>query len=466
MTTSAGLGRQPPPGGGRKICDVWSWNFDAEFSELIAAAAACGEGAVLGLDTEFPGFLHEEPTLAGRAVRYQSLRENVNNLQPIQLGVAVAGEDGSLYGVWSFNLQFDVAVDLHTEASVAFLTAAGVDFPRHATEGIDPALVGRRLAASPLVGRSGSRPRWITFQGWYDFGYLLKLIRRWPLPQDVSDFDTVLAAFFPNRHELRDALPRGSLDSLARDYGVKRFGAPHTAGSDALATIELFLQVETSGTSGVPRPAPQPTGGNHQSGRGVWEAPTMTAPEAGGWQDAGPEFMSNGGWEMAAAAVSGQQAQLIPAAQMVQPAQMGAPQQVLQPMSTSPMVPQVQPFPQQRPAAMVQSIPRMQPVSPLLPTIAQLLQPAALVPQGAGQLLQPAQLLHSMVLGVGVADPGRDWYDAGVDTSHEAWAVPLPHQWGMAGRYTVVGHNAGTIGGLMWGTAAEHMPDLATVQAG
>eukprot|EP00928_Gymnodinium_smaydae_P024758 TRINITY_DN1993_c2_g1_i3.p1 TRINITY_DN1993_c2_g1~~TRINITY_DN1993_c2_g1_i3.p1 ORF type:complete len:440 (+),score=88.80 TRINITY_DN1993_c2_g1_i3:148-1467(+) len=227
--------------GSREICEVWAWNFDAEFGELLAASARCGDGAILALDTEFPGFLREESQSAGRAQRYQALRENVDNLRPIQLGVALAQKDGTHLGTWSFNLRFDVEVDLHTEASVNFLSAAGLDFQRHASEGIDPAVIGRRLAASPLVGRHGSRPCWLTFQGEYDLGYLLKLLTSWPLPSEVTAFDLALAAFCPRRRELRDALPKGSLDSLIRDRGIERVGMPHTAGSDALATLELFM---------------------------------------------------------------------------------------------------------------------------------------------------------------------------------------------------------------------------------
>lgn len=238
------LGREP--GSGRRIVEVWAWNFDAEFGELLAAASACGVNAILALDTEFPGFLREEPPSAGRAVRYQALRENVDNLRPIQLGVAIAREDGTTLGTWSFNLRFDVAMDLHTEESVNFLTAAGLDFPRHALEGIDPLAFGRRLAVSPLVGRHGCRPRWVTFQGWYDLGYLLKLLTSWPLPPDVATFEQRVEAFCPRRKELRDQLPRGSLDSLIRDRGVERVGLPHTAGSDALATLELLLQLEAT----------------------------------------------------------------------------------------------------------------------------------------------------------------------------------------------------------------------------
>eukprot|EP00927_Polykrikos_kofoidii_P022601 TRINITY_DN21034_c0_g1_i3.p1 TRINITY_DN21034_c0_g1~~TRINITY_DN21034_c0_g1_i3.p1 ORF type:complete len:449 (-),score=60.99 TRINITY_DN21034_c0_g1_i3:125-1471(-) len=244
------------PGSGRQITDVWAWNFDAEFGELLAAAGACGDKAVLAIDTEFPGFLREEPASAGRALRYQALRENVDNLRPIQLGVAIAREDASVLGTWSFNLRFDVAMDLHTEASVNFLRAAGLDFPRHAVEGIEPAVIGRRLAASTLIGRSGSRPQWVTFQGWYDFGYLLKLLTSWPLPGDAAAFESLLAFFCPTRDEIRDTLPRGSLDSLIREHGVERVGSPHTAGSDALATLDLFLQLAKEKRSPSLRPTP------------------------------------------------------------------------------------------------------------------------------------------------------------------------------------------------------------------
>merc|ERR1711959_446883 len=36
-------------------------------------------------------------------------------------------------------------------------------------------------------------------------------------------------------------LPNGSLEVLGRKHGVKRWGSAHTAGSDALLTLELFI---------------------------------------------------------------------------------------------------------------------------------------------------------------------------------------------------------------------------------
>lgn len=243
--------RSPPntpttsAGGVEEIHEVWAWNLEQEFGNLLAAATGdASGGAILALDMEFPGFLRQEPRTGARAARYQALRENVDRLRPIQLGAAVAGADGNIRGVWSFNLQFDVDVDAQNPSSVAFLRAAGIDFPRHREEGIESATLGRRLASSVLVGQSGRAPWWVTFSGAYDLGYLLKMLTSGrPLPRDFSAFDCALGAFCPKRHELREELPHGSLDNLAKKLGVQRYGTAHTAGSDALLTLELFLRV-------------------------------------------------------------------------------------------------------------------------------------------------------------------------------------------------------------------------------
>jgi len=227
--------------GARDFHEVWSWNLEEEFDALLGAVAA-EEGVLVALDMEFPGFVCAEPRVGARDVRYQALRENVDSLRPIQLGAAVSSADGVLRGVWTFNLLFDIQTDLHTEQSIEFLRAAGIDFPRHASEGIDAENLGRRLAGSYLVGQHSRTPSWITFSGAYDLGYLLKLLTGGrPLPQETSSFDAALRIFCPKRHELRDQLPHGSLESLARQYSIRRHGTAHTAGSDALLTLELFL---------------------------------------------------------------------------------------------------------------------------------------------------------------------------------------------------------------------------------
>jgi len=228
----------------KEVHEVWESNLDQEFEALVAAAVVDNGAAILALDVEFSGFLLQEPRTGARAVRYQAVRENVDQLHPIQVGAAVAGADGSLRGVWSFNLRFDAEVDLHTKSSLAFLRAAGLDFPRHAAEGIDATRLGECIANSGLVGQHGRAPWWITFSGSHDLGHLLKLLTSGrPLPESFGAFEAELSSYCPRRHELRNELPYGSLQSLARTHGLQRHGCAHTAGSDALLTLELFLRV-------------------------------------------------------------------------------------------------------------------------------------------------------------------------------------------------------------------------------
>jgi len=223
--------------------EVWNDNLDEEFRALLAAvSSAGGSEAFLALDTEFPGFPCQDPQNSSPMEHYKALRLNVDQLWPIQLGVAVVGTNGVHHGVWTFNLHFDATVDAHTEESLSFLRAAGLDFPRHRTEGIRAMEFGQRLANSSLVGAHGGAPCWLTFSGSYDWGYLLKLVTLGrALPGPAGTFDQVLSVYCPKRRELRDLLPKGSLESLGRRHGVKRLGSAHTAGSDALMTLELFM---------------------------------------------------------------------------------------------------------------------------------------------------------------------------------------------------------------------------------
>lgn len=223
--------------------DVWDWNFEEEFANLLDVVSVnCGTGVTLALDMEFPGFLLEHPRIGSREARYNVLRQNVDRLWPIQVGLAVASANGTLHGVWTFNLRFDMDVDAGNAQSLAFLRCAGIDFQQHRTKGLSSTRLGGKLAASNLVRWSGLT--WLTFSGTYDFGYLLKLLTAGkPLPTVPGAFQTALAAFCPKRRDLRDLLPLGSLDALGKRCGVQRQGNAHTAGSDALLTLELFLHV-------------------------------------------------------------------------------------------------------------------------------------------------------------------------------------------------------------------------------
>mmetsp|Transcript_6777 Transcript_6777/g.16989 ORF Transcript_6777/g.16989 Transcript_6777/m.16989 type:complete len:310 (-) Transcript_6777:370-1299(-) len=228
--------------GVKEVREVWARNFEAEISNLmLSVGAAGGARAIVALDTEFPGFLYETPRTGGKETKYGALRSNVDKLSPIQLGIAVAGAEGAVRGVWCFNMCFDVDVDLHTEESVNFLRRAGINFVRHKKEGISSVDFGRRLRCPLLVGPLA--PLWLTFSGDYDLGYLLKVLTiGTQLPGAVALFDGMVSGYMPRRFDLQDMLTQGSLESLGRKFGIRRHGSAHTAGSDALLTLELYLK--------------------------------------------------------------------------------------------------------------------------------------------------------------------------------------------------------------------------------
>lgn len=92
---------------------VWSWNMMEEI-QSIQRLLKSGKRFYVGIDTEFPGFIHEhvhdgtlEPIL-----NYSKFKANVDLMHVIQLGVSIFNEDGSPVDIngfhtWQFNFNFD-----------------------------------------------------------------------------------------------------------------------------------------------------------------------------------------------------------------------------------------------------------------------------------------------------------------------------------------------------------------------
>lgn len=260
--------------------EVWSGNLEVELKSFLAAVASAGPAGVVALDTEFPGFLKSASQYASSEVQYAAARANVQLLSPIQLGFAVSNsEKKEVLGVWNFNLSFDASKDLHLESAVSFLReVAGLDLERHASaEGIALESLGERLGQGlkeqlRAQGSSGQGqafgPLWVTFSGLHDLAYLLKVLHttsRGPgpkmpsgpgagagqsLPASRTSFEAALDAFCPHRCELKELLPPfGSLESWVQEFQLPRIGRAHTAGSDAFATLLVFLRIISSCSS-------------------------------------------------------------------------------------------------------------------------------------------------------------------------------------------------------------------------
>ncbi|XP_022132359.1 probable CCR4-associated factor 1 homolog 11 [Momordica charantia] len=238
---------------------VWSNNLESEF-ELIRSIIH--EFPLISMDTEFPGVvIHSDP--ADPKIRrtrletnYFVLKANVDRLKLIQVGLTLADEEGNLPDlgtnnvyIWEFNFRdFDVAHDPYADSSIVLLKRQGIDFEYNRDNGIDSVRFAQLLMGSGLV--CSDCISWVTFHSAYDFGYLVKILTRRALPEDLLGFLNYVRLFFgpmvfdvkylmkycPNLH--------GGLDRVCEILNVDReIGKSHQAGSDSLVTLRAFRKM-------------------------------------------------------------------------------------------------------------------------------------------------------------------------------------------------------------------------------
>lgn len=234
-----------------EIYDVWQGNLEAAFRIM---SEMDDRYSFLAIDTEYPGIVLSpaipDTPLSISSLNYLQLRENVNTLKIIQLGFSFSDEDGNKPDVHTiqFNFQFNLWQDPCALDAVSMLKHAGLDFERHAMDGIDVHHFGEKLITSGLVLNEDIR--WISFHGMYDFGYLLQLLTQTHLPETPLGFFDALSLYFPNLTDLKYTLRstfKGGLQSLASIVGAIRRGSQHQGGSDALLTTDTFFRLLQTG---------------------------------------------------------------------------------------------------------------------------------------------------------------------------------------------------------------------------
>jgi hypothetical protein len=161
---------------------------------------------------------------------------------------------------------------MYAQDSIDVLAAAGLDFARHAREGIDVGEFAELLMTSGVI--LNEEIRWLTFHGGFDFAYLLHVLigggqgggggdagSTTALPASEADFFELMALYFPcmydvkalARHlpaaaaaqhpQLASEVQHGGLDRLASSLRLARIGTAHQAGSDALLTAAAFFKL-------------------------------------------------------------------------------------------------------------------------------------------------------------------------------------------------------------------------------
>jgi len=237
-----------PDGKMVEIKDVWASTLDAEMAvirELVESYP------YVAMDTEFPGVVAKPIGDAySTGYQYQTLQCNVDLLKIIQLGISFCDGEGKTPEegcyCFQFNFRFDLNEDMYAEDSIQLLKESGIDFHRHATEGIDVARFGELVMMSGLV--LCEDVKWVSFHSGYDFGYLIKILTCQTLPVDEQGFFELLHLYFPTLYDVKllmthvDGL-HGGLQRVAEDLKVERIGPMHQAGSDSMLTNATFFRL-------------------------------------------------------------------------------------------------------------------------------------------------------------------------------------------------------------------------------
>ena len=237
------------------IIEVYEDNFEEQIKIL---ADLLEDFNYIGMDTEFPGTVFHVENIT-EDFYYKSLKKNVDKLKLIQLGITLTNEKGEYpknypYHTWQFNLEFDKDTELYKDESVDMLKKCGIDFDKLKKKGIKHHIFAQYFMVSNLV--LNEDVHWVSFQGSYDFGYLLKLLINQDLPQTEDEFMEELNRYFINYYDIRvivkdnENLLKKGLNRLAELLEVRREGQEHQAGSDSMVTIDVFFKLKKKGLVG------------------------------------------------------------------------------------------------------------------------------------------------------------------------------------------------------------------------
>ncbi|XP_015933705.1 probable CCR4-associated factor 1 homolog 6 [Arachis duranensis] len=250
-----------PPVDSVEIREVWNHNVEEEFSIIREIV---DDYPYIAMDTEFPGIVLRPVGNFKNSYdfHYQTLKENVDMLKLIQLGLTFSDEQGNLPRcgtsdapcIWQFNFrEFNLNEDVFANDSIELLRQSGIDFQKNNADGIDARRFGELLMSSGIV--LNDNVHWVTFHSGYDFGYLLKLLTCQNLPETQTGFFNLINLYFPTVYDIKHLMKfcnslHGGLNKLAELLEVERVGVCHQAGSDSLLTSSTFRKLKENFFSG------------------------------------------------------------------------------------------------------------------------------------------------------------------------------------------------------------------------
>lgn len=249
-----------PPPNHLFIRDVWKGNLHSEFVILRRMVQQYNQ---ISISTEFVGTL-ARPIGNFRSktdYHYQTMRSNVDFLNPIQIGISICDINGKKPdngpSSWQFNFCFDTNDELISADSLELLKKSGIDFENHKVNGIANLEFAQLMMDSGLILEKSVT--WITFHAAYDFGFLIHLLMNDIMPNNIKDFEWWVSQFIPQFydlsliykviHDFKEQLQSQqqqqqlTLASLADELGFPRFPLFATTGGQSLLTLLVFSQL-------------------------------------------------------------------------------------------------------------------------------------------------------------------------------------------------------------------------------
>lgn len=205
------------------VNEVWKHNVAKELHRLSLYTKYYN---VVSINTVFPGSLYREEEVKNvpKPLRpFELMARNVKENKLIQLEISIATELGDTSidgGVWLFNFRFDTDLDNTSVGRESALNGSGMEGECLRTERIPHTQFFNALESSGLF--SNPELRWVSYNGLYDFGYLVKHLCGNRGLQNARVFQERLQKYFPKRYDVKvlalgdKSLPRhGGLYNLA-----------------------------------------------------------------------------------------------------------------------------------------------------------------------------------------------------------------------------------------------------------
>lgn len=251
------------------IREVWQNNLYAEFAAIRKLISHYN---YVSISTEFVGTI-ARPIGSFRSktdYHYQTMRSNVDFLNPIQIGISLSDAEGNKPengpSTWQFNFHFDEHKEMMSSESFELLKKSGINFQNHQVNGIDAFEFAQLMIDSGLLLESSVT--WLTYHAAYDFGFLINILMNDSMPNNREDFEWWVHKFIPNFYDLnlickvmqdykqqqqqQQQQRQYTLASLAEELGIPRYSMFMTTGGESLLTSLGFFQLNKLSMNKMP----------------------------------------------------------------------------------------------------------------------------------------------------------------------------------------------------------------------